>query len=227
MTVKAQEPRVQTPSLAAGYTPSLSGGVLRVPARRGPWTFMVSPVAVRCYHGQILPRLAKAWHEPGLNGNGRHPGRGEGAIAKFEGSDWRRIPHDIACVAFGENRPGSVALESTYLNHHRGRLGKAMVSYYTDAWHRPRSIGPMTTWQFDPDGWADFLARCWETIWPGELDEVQIRLAVDPLVRRFEAASRRDSIPAQQVVEAVLLHLPPKHDTPRIAALRKERKQSA
>ena len=203
--------------------PTFSSGILRVPARRGPWTFCVSPVAVRCYRGQILPRLYKAYHESGLNGNGRHKGKGEGAIAAKEANGWIRVPHEIPCVAFGENRPGSAPLESTYLTRHRGRLGKATVDYFTTAWRRPRSIGPMTSWAFDPDGWQDFLARAWKIAWPDELDQVQIELAVNPLLRRFESAVSSNSIPSRQVVEAVLTHLPPEYDTPQIAELRAKR----
>jgi len=194
--------------------PSLAGSAVTVPRERLPWTYLVSPIRLRCYRGQILPCLAKASHAPGLNGNARQPGRGEGFIAALVADGWHQVPHGIECVAFGETRTAAMcgrAIESTYLTHHRGLLHRRPASYYTDAWHRPRVIGPLTRWSFDEDGWVDFLGRCLKLVWDKPLDEIQIELAVEPVIRRLRTSLGRDTIPCKQAVGACLTHLPAEH----------------
>ena len=201
--------RSQVPSLAAPAAgPTLAGGPLRVPAENEAWTYCASPTMLECHDGQIVAKLAKAWHTPGLNGNGRLRGRGEGFIAALEAQGWTRIPHDIECLAWGEPSRGP---DSTYLRRWSGLLGERIVSYWTDAWTRPRAIGQETRWTRDEAGWRDFLARCLAVVWPGDLDEVQVEIATAPLLRRLRAVLGRETISARQAREACLRHLPSAH----------------
>ena len=207
MAVRDATPTPSTsPTLApVGSGVAFASADLRVPRASGPWTYCACPTQVQCLGGRVVARLAKAWHEPGLNGNGKDPGKGEGFISTLERQGkWRVIPHDIEVVAFGVQRQG-------YLSQWRGRVGESQgeVDHWTDAWHRPRQIGHLTRWEFDADGWADFLGRCLAHVWPGDLDAVQVELAVEPVLRTLRTCIGRDSIPAKQAVGACFRNIPP------------------
>ncbi len=112
-------PNLMSPALAG---PSLGSGPLPLPGQRDPWTYMVSPTKLRSYKGVILPALAKAWHTPGLHGNGRDWGRGEGYQSNMMQLGFVAVPHVMDCVAFGAPRvkPRGVGLSGPIP---RGRAG--------------------------------------------------------------------------------------------------------
>jgi hypothetical protein len=159
-----------------------------------------------CMDGRIVPRLAKAWHTPGLNGNDKGPGHGDGFLMTLSKSGWKPVPHGMTCVAFGTER-------TDYLSRWQGRVGESssIVDYWTDAWHRPRQIGHLTRWEFDAEGWRDFLSRCLEVVWTGDLDPLQIELATAPVIRTLRSCLGRESIPARQAVAACCRNLPEEH----------------
>jgi len=203
------DPAPSLPSLAAvGAGPTLATGAIHVPRENLPWTYCASPIAVQCLRGRIVPRMAKASMVPGLNGNGRHVDGGKGYLAELDSRGYVRIPHTFECIAFGEVRaPGSVE-DSTYLTRHRGQHAGHEVDYWTDAWVRPRLLGPMTRWDRDPEGWADFLGRVMELIHPGEIDPAQIEIAVDPLLRRAHQVMHAETPHSRLVLTQLLTHIP-------------------
>lgn len=196
-------------SFAGPSAVSFAGATMLLPGPRDAWTWCVSPTALQCDHGAIVPRLAKAWHTPGLGGNGRELGRGEGFVAALRDRfGYLPVPHDIECVAYGETR--TVAAPSTYLDRYDGVdvKGRPCV-YYTDAWHRPRRLGATTVWDWDADGWRDFLGRCLRLVTPGELDPVQVQIATEPLIRSIRRLLDRKDERAASTMELYLAHLPP------------------
>jgi hypothetical protein len=165
-----------------------------------------------CRHGKVLPRLAKAWHTPGMNGNGKDPnGHGQGFVASLQDRGWAHIPHDLECEAFGVRRTRSSVPHSTYLDRYEQatREGFPPVVYWADAWHRPRVLGSRTVWDFDETGWLDFLGRCLAFISPGELDPAQIAVAVEPLVSACRALADRPDVRGKRALRDHLRHLPP------------------
>jgi hypothetical protein len=201
------------PSLTRG--PSLAGSALVLDGQRDPWTYCASPSSLGCYLGEVVPSLAKAWWTPGHNGNGRDDAlvnQGKGAILRLADEGYVPIPHDIECVAFGETRSkadtDSGRLSSTYLNMYQGTKG----AYWVDAWHRPRKLGHMVVWDFDEDGWRDFLVRCMKHVQQGEeLDAAQVEIALRNLRRKAGAVANRKDHHAAAVIEQVIRHLPRAH----------------
>lgn len=183
---KAASAAPTTPALAAPSlsTPDLASGTLRLPGYRGPWTYCVSPAMLHCFLGEIVPRLAKATHDPGAFGNAPGPNRGEGAVAWHEARGYRRVPHDLAgLVAFGEPVAGGV---SHYLSRWDGvdPTGRP-TAYHSDRWARPVSIGHLTEWERDEEGWLGFLLAVREIVIPGgDLSPMQIRIATTPAISK-------------------------------------------
>lgn len=203
------------PALAG---PSLGSGPLPLPGQRDPWTYMASPTKLRCYRGVILPALAKAWHTPGLHGNGRDWGRGEGYQSNMMGIGFVSVPHDMTCTAFGAVRVNPEV--SAYLDRYQGVAQGRGVTYYSDAWHRPRRIGHLVAWDFDESGWMAFLGECLRTVHPGDLDPVQIEIATAPLITSIRSAQDRSDERGRRTVVELLAHLPPEHTPDDLAALR-------
>ena len=198
-------------SYAGPSVASFANGPLIVPGSCDAWTWCVSPVALQCHTGRIVPRLAKAWHTPGLGGNGRDLGRGEGFVASLRDRyGYQPVPHDIECVAFGESR--TEPAPSTYLDRYEGvTVNDLPCVYHTDAWHRPRVLGNLTIWDWDAAGWLDFLGRCLRIVTPGDLDPVQIELAMAPLIRSIRRLLDRKDERAAGALEQHLAHLPAEH----------------
>lgn len=201
-----------TPAFASPVQgPSLTGGPLRLARAQGPWTYMANPAKLGCFRGRIVPLLCKAWHEPGLNGNGRQPGRGEGFIARMQPDGWTVIPHDTPAVAFGAAREGCAV--STYLDRYEGQLPSgAPVVYYSEAWARPQSLGSYVHWVRDDDGRAEWLAGLLAVIGYAELLPVQVEMATQPLIRGVQKLANRkqfrDDGLAQRNVATMIRHLP-------------------
>lgn len=208
-------PNLMAPALAG---PSLGNGPLPLPGQRDPWTYMVSPTKLRSYKGVILPALAKAWHTPGLHGNGRDWGRGEGYQSNMMQLGFVAVPHVMDCVAFGAPRANPEV--SAYLDRYQGVAQGRAVTYYSDAWHRPRRIGHLVAWDFDEAGWMAFLAQCLKLVTPGELDPVQVEIATLPLISAIRAAQDRSDERGKRTVTELLGHLPPEHTPDDLAALR-------
>jgi hypothetical protein len=195
------------PAFAAGT--SFSRQDLRLPGQRDAWTYCVSPTRLFCLDGLILPELAKAWHTPGIQGNPPGTNRGQGFVGNMIANGYQPVPHDMACEAFGQSRAGSPV--STYLDRYEGVSGGRGVVYYSDAWHRPRQLGHLTSWEHDRDGWKAFLARCLDIVSPNGLVDLQVQLAVAPVLRRIRAAQDRDDARGRRMLLQLLSHLPAEH----------------
>jgi hypothetical protein len=204
------------PSLAAG--PALTRGAMPLPGQRDPWTYCVSPTRLHCIEGRILPTLAKAWHTPGSNGNSASPdSRGQGFVANLMAVGYTAVPHDIAAVAFGEDRAN--AQVSTYLDRYEGVSDGRKVVYYSEAWKRPRRIGHLVNWEIDRDGWLDFLQSCLDLVCPDGLIQVQVDLALEPTLRRLRAAQDREDSRGRRMMATLLRHAPTEHLPPDLADL--------
>lgn len=200
---------------------SSHGGQIALRGNRDAWTYCASPTELMCAGGKIVPWLAKAWHTPGLNGNGRSLNTGDGFIAALTTKGMREIPHEIECVAFGEVRTVEDYPYSTYIVRHEAG-GKV---WHGDAWHRPRSVGVLTVWDFDAEGWFDFLERCLAYVWPGEdgqpaeLDPVQVEIATLSAIRAIRSGRDRQDPRGQRAVLGNLRNLPKEHAPPDILPL--------
>lgn len=208
-TAPTSGPSLAGPSLSGG---SLANGPLPLPRARDRWTYMVNAGKLHCVRGEIVPSLAKAWHTPGLNGNGAALGRGEGYMASMVADGWTAIPHNFDCVAFGESRASAPL--SAYLDRYEGVAQGRGVVYHSDAWSRPRRIGHLVTWDRDHDGWADFLRRCLALVTPGDLDPMQIAIAVEPLAAGIRGLLDRDDARGRRLLAQHLTHMPTEHCPP-------------
>jgi hypothetical protein len=128
------------------------------------------------------------------------------------------VPHVMDCVAFGAPRVNPEV--SAYLDRYQGVAQGRAVTYYSDAWHRPRRIGHLVAWDFDEAGWMAFLAQCLKLVTPGELDPVQVEIATLPLISAIRAAQDRSDERGKRTVTELLGHLPPEHTPDDLAALR-------
>ena len=201
-------PSLAGPSLAGG--PSLTRGAMPLPGQRDAWTYCVSPTRLHCIDGLILPTLAKAWHTPGANGNSASPdSRGQGFISNLMGVGYVAVPHDLPAVAFGEDR--KTAPVSTYLDRYEGVSHGRGVVYYSEAWRRPKRIGHLVSWEFDREGWLAFLGDCLALVCPDGLVQMQIDLAMQPLVRRLRAAQDREDSRGRRMVATLLDNAPIDH----------------
>lgn len=199
--------------------PSLQGGPLRLPGGRGPWTYLISPAKLACRDGAIVPLPAKAWHEPGLNGNGKNPGRGEGFVLRMQSQGFIAIPHDFPASAFGAQR--SVDPISTYLDRYEGidAMGRPCV-YYTDAWERPESLGHLIHWKRDKVGRDAFLVAALMALTGiNVLSAVQIQIATTPLIDSIRSLFRARGLDAARHLGERIAHLPPGHIPPDVARI--------
>jgi hypothetical protein len=203
----ASGPSLAGPALARGNT--MSRTALRLPKHRDAWTFCVSPTKLQCIDGEILPELSKAWHTPGMNGNGAGRGQGQGFVSNLMGEGFVPVPHDIDCEAFGESRAGAPL--SAYLDRHQGVSRGRSVVYHSDAWERPYQLGNATDWKRDHEGWKAFLRKCLAIVSPDGLVDLQVRIAVDPLVRRIRAAQDRDDARGRRMLVKMFSNLPAEH----------------
>ena len=200
-------PSLAGPSFARGN--ALSRAQLQLPGPRDPWTYCVSPTRLMCLDGEILPELAKAWHTPGANGNAGGRGQGQGFVSNLMGAGFTPVPHDIETTAFGESRAGAPL--SAYLDRYEGMSRGRPVVYHADAWHRPKQPGHLVSWERDREGWKGFLRQCLALVSPDGLVDMQVELAVAPVLRRIQAAQDRDDARGQRMLTALLSHLPPEH----------------
>lgn len=200
-------PSLAGPSLARGNT--MARAALRLPGNRDAWTYCVSPTRLHCIDGEILPELSKAWHTPGCNGNGAGPGQGQGFVSNLMGVGFTPVPHDIEAVAFGESR--SNAALSSYLDRYEGISQGQHVVYHSDAWHRPKQLGHLVSWDFDREGWKAFLRSCLALVAPEGLVDLQVRIAVDPVIRRIRAAQDREDARGRRILSQLVANLPPEH----------------
>lgn len=192
-------------SLATPAAPSLASTALVLPPSRGLWTYMISGAHLVCRHGRILPALAKAWHDDGYAGN-VIGGRGQSLVTQGQIAGYHSIPHDRPAVAFGVQRQ---PYPSTYIAEYRGVDQKGRpVTHYTDAWRRPQSIGHLTTWELDSDGYDDWLEGCLEIVSPDGLLPVQIDLAIGPVLHNARRLLDRDDQRGKRLLREQVLHLP-------------------
>jgi hypothetical protein len=200
-------PALAGPSLARGN--ALSRATLQLPGSRDAWTYCVSPTRLQCFEGEILPELAKAWHTPGANGNAPGRGQGQGFVSNLMAVGFTPVPHDIDATAFGASR-GDAPL-SAYLDRHVGVSGGRGVVYHSDAWHRPKQLGHLVSWEFDREGWKAFLRDCLALVSPDGLVDMQVEIAVAPVLRRIRAAQDRDDARGRRMLASLVSHLPPDH----------------
>jgi hypothetical protein len=175
---------------------------------------MAAPDQLHCSLGKIVPMMSKAWHTPGLNGNGDHTAvRGLGAETKMQAQGFTKIPQDFECIAFGERRIG-------YLDRWEQRRNDGLpgIVYWSDAWHRPRALGQRVVWDFDADGWADFLQRVLEYISPGKIDPAQIEIATTPLIQACRGLLGRDDGLGKRQLHEHLRQLPREYAPPDLLA---------
>lgn len=194
----------------AGHPASIAAtratGSLRLPGPRAAWTFMASPVVLCCLQGEIVPLLAKAWHVPGLGGNGRAVDNGgAGFKASLQATGYVEVPHDFPVTAFGKKR--DPAQGSTYLQRFEARG----VVYHADAWHRPRVYGHQTRWEFDAEGWLKFLVdirKSAQVLDLKKLEPFQIELASQSLLAEVRRLQDREGASAKRSLAKRLVHLP-------------------
>lgn len=205
--------RSKSRSLVAPVTADslASSGPLRLPGGQGPWTYMVSPAQLTCRNGRIVPLPAKAWHAPGLNGNGRSRGRGEGFVSYLSGQGYVPVPHDRPAVAFGIER--TTPDPSTYLDVYDG-IGPSgePVEYYCDAWRRPHTLGHTLRWEADEQGRDEWLAGLVDLIgMDGKWSDDQIAIAIDPVVTKARSLLDRDDPRGKRMLAIAVRHLPAEH----------------
>lgn len=152
----------QGESFALDYRPRAGGAIapdqLVIVDPTDAWHYMYNAAVLQCRGGLVVPRLALVSFQPGLNGNGKARGRGEGAAQYMGTKGWRPVPHDFPVTAFGAER--LVAAPSTYLQRWEGvhTDGITPTHTYSSAWQRPRAIGSRVLWTHDDDGYLKFLA---------------------------------------------------------------------
>lgn len=168
---------------------------------------MISPAKLGCRNGRIVPMPAKAWHEPGLNGNAPRASQGEGYIMTLRRQGYQEISHDTPAVAFGADRVN--VADSTYLDRYTGQDGQGRsVVYWADAWERPQALGHIIYWERDQEGRDQWLEAQLLRLSGGALSEVQIRLATEPLIASIRSIWRTHGAKAAQRVKEQLGHLP-------------------
>lgn len=190
-----------------------------------PWTFLVSEAALLCRGGTVIPRLARAYWQPGLGMNA--PGspmehRGSGYIAQMAAEGWRAVGHDVPATAWKVDRR-TVARASTYLVEHRVlRVGdRVEVGHWTDAWTRPVAFGGQLRTEFDEQGWLDWCKSLIPMIGRGDggtLASYQIDHACEPYLAEIKniMGSPRQSPAAVDRIK-LLLHLLPESHRPAAA----------
>lgn len=192
----------------AGPSPMVMGQMgghpLVVSDPKGAWTYMVNPAVWQCWQtgGIPVPALAKAWWEPGRNGNGPAPGRGEGYITSMAADGWMQVPHNIAgMVAFGEKRRIGGDVVSTVLNVfrvHRSANARTSEQHHTSAWVRPQQYGRIVHWEHDAEGELAsriVIAKTVLNMDPEKLPPAILRAAAAPVVRAIEHQLARQSSP--------------------------------
>ncbi len=192
-----------------------SGHSITVPKRREAWTYYVSPSELHCVKGHIVCRLKKAWHIPGMNGNGRNDRLGKGfGTALVTDAGAIRVPHrGLATTVFGKPYQGP---QSNYLRKvESARHGH----HYCEAWSVPRLLGAHTVWDFDHDGWLQFQIDATKLAIPGELDPAQVELATRGLFATIREVSMRDDNRAAIHLTSLLVHVPREHAPADILAL--------
>jgi hypothetical protein len=209
------QPSGETVPAFAAPAPSFSAAQVVFAGSRSAWNYMAHPGRLNCSAGEIVPSLAKAWHTPGVNGNDRNPNaQGAGFVAAMQPKGWIMVPHTIECSAWGASRVGSPY--STYLDRYEDSLGHVV---WSDAWHRPRSLGEGVEWDFDAEGWLDFLIRVRNQIL-GTLDRHQIERATLPLINAARLLADREDRRSKRLLQLHLVQLPEQHLPPDLAELR-------
>ena len=117
------------------------------------------------------------------------------------------IPHDIETTAFGVSRADAPL--SAYLDRHEGISAGRGVVYHSDAWHRPKQLGHLVSWDFDREGWKAFLRDCLRLVCPDGLVDMQVEIAVSPILRRIRAAQDRDDARGLRMLASLIANLPP------------------
>ena len=200
-----------TQSPTPSFAPSLaSTGPIRFKSGGSAWTWMVSPSDLECIEGYVVPRLIKATHEPGVNGNGADLGRGEGAVAYFTGQGYRMVPHDVPATANKQTRTPS---PSTYLNVWSGvDSGQRPAQLWRDAWDIPVQLGTQTHWRRDTEGWLAFRHSLVRLVGIGEdgaMSSEQVEIAVTPLLASLHRDASAAQTPAVKArIKANLAQLP-------------------
>jgi hypothetical protein len=197
--------------IAPSFAPSFAAaGPIRFKSGNAAWTWMVSPSDLECIEGHVVPRLIKASHEPGVNGNGAALGRGEGAIAYFTGQGYRAVPHDTPATANGVVRTPN---PSTYLNVWQGvDSGERNTQLWRDAWDIPVQLGNQTHWRRDTEGWLALrrsLAGLVGIGPGGTMSSEQVEIAIAPLLTALSRDAAVTQTPAVKArVKANLAQLP-------------------
>lgn len=206
-----KSPAMSTPSLA-------STGSITLPGSNDPWDYMGNPMALICYHGEIVPSLAKVYRTPGLNGNSGDRS-GAGAVARMSREGYVSVPHDFECIAWGKSREGAAL--STYIDRYEqfNPDGQLLHVYHMEPWRRFRMLGHERITDYDHDGKLDFLKRLMKFISPGELDPAQVEVATRPLFREIRDNARRGTPRGDAHVKTLLVHVPRKYAPPDILAL--------
>jgi hypothetical protein len=173
------------------------------------WHYMYNPAVLQCRGGMIVPRLALVSFQPGLNGNGKTRGRGEGAAQHMSTKGWRPVPHDFKVVAFGVTRVD--ASPSTYLQRWEGVHADGVTSVYTysSAWQRPRALGSRILWAHDDDGYLKFLADVMELLVQEDPDDPAIvEIAAQNLLHCLRAMSGNTNAAAEADRQRIALQMP-------------------
>ena len=211
MAIKAPAAPPKTgPTFARLGGPTLAKQTLLLRGPRSAWHYCVSPGALQCFRGHIVPRLAKAIMRPGLAGNGRTDTGGHGALSELQTRGYKLVPHDMTVVAWGETRTAQTVKDSTYLVRWDGQTSIGQrVTYWADAWERPRVLGAQTIWERDDEGWLDFLLRCLDLVTPrDELLPEQVEIAIHPIKARLNTLLDREGKRADRLRKEALGHLP-------------------
>ncbi len=207
-------------AFAAGQTGSqLAPGELVVPRPSDPFTYMINPGALQCRNGRIVPKVAHAMWTPGLCGNGKAMGRGEGMRLQLQGLGYTEIPHDFPAVAFGAQRVPGPGVVSSYIDEHQARTslgrGGRLVKHYTDCWTRPERLGHLVDWVRDDEGRDAFLAEA--LIQLGNkgrpLTETQIKIATTPILRKLGQLLSTDTAHSRRIFLQTVAHLPDEYMT--------------
>lgn len=203
---------------AAG--PSLGSAPMRLRESRGPWTWMISAARLVCRNGRILPKAVPAWHAPGIAGNVRGDG-GSGYVGQLVRQGYVQIPHDrLPCVAFGQSREN--ARHSVYLERHEGvDLDGRPAVQWTTAWTRYARLGHMSIPEHDHEGKDRFLEQAMLDLVckDGKLSEVQIGMAIRPVVDRIHAEASNDTPRARRLIADMAAHLPREHTPDSVRAI--------
>jgi len=137
-----------------------------------PWDMQLLP------DGSVVPCLGVIWEIAGLDGarmerDGSVSTIGAEVNAARDGRTL--VPHDIVVKAWGEEREGYIGhtLGGLDGSPHRGDEGP----YWLDAWTRPRFVHGRPRFEFDHEGWHDFLKRLMTWLCPEGPDDEQIEIA--------------------------------------------------